>query len=178
MMSKPKQEQAPIRPLHLDKQEPELTPGTVAFALAAQNILNHSTQSSGQEQAIGRKVRVNLCEQAGTVIIAEHAGHLVKQSSVRMLERIDEYIALERGIRQKERHAEDQEHMEVIGHQVREMMVNAQLAIQHAAINKYAELVSRPLALEEGEADTVVIEEDPGLLGGLLGRRRVTRVAR
>ena len=81
-------------------------------------------------------------------------------------------------MREKPRHAEDQEHMAVIGHRAREMMVNAQLAIQNAAINKYAELVSRPLELKEGEGDTVVIEEDPGLLGALLGRKRTTRVAR
>jgi hypothetical protein len=153
-------------------------PGTAAFALAAQTILDRSRHPSGQEQAIGRKVRLNLCEQVGTVIIAEHAGHLVKQSAMRMEERIDEFIAFERALRAKERHAEDQEHIEVITHRVREMVVSAELALHNAAINKYAELVSRPLQLEEGEADTVVIEEEPGPLWGLVGRKRVTRVAR
>lgn len=133
------------------------------------SMLAKTNTPTWEERKLGERVRSDLAKQLGTAIKKEHGDYLAKMMSLNTIRSMDEYIAEEREIREKERHSEDQADMEAFCHVVREGAGNSFLAIRQAAVNQVETIVTTPLDLPEEQADEMIITQQPGFMQRLFG---------
>lgn len=167
-----------VRPLRIRPEGGDVPSGQAAFGLAARPILNNGGAPSAYQKAVAEKTRNNLTEQAGGAMLGAHAAHLTNQIEQFVLERIDESMEFDRSLRKKQRNKEDRVHMANVAHQFRELTISAHMAIYNASIDRFVEISRRSLEPEKEESETVIVEQDPGVLGRLFGSSRKTTVKR
>ncbi len=164
-------------PIRFEAPSAPDVPGTNAIVRAAHTQLQASWEPTREEQAINRRLRTDLVNQAGIAIKTQHAGQLSQTVSQHSLERFSEYINFERTILDQTRNDADQADLEAFCRILRTLEGNTLLAIRAAGIDQLEGIILNPLNPVHSEpTEEIIIERVPGFLGQLFGGQQVTRV--
>lgn len=153
-------------------------PGMGTSMVSVRGALSMSEPPKREIRAIAEKMQIDVAKQEGSAIKAAHGARLVHSISLQTMQRFDEFVAVDRSIRSKQRPEQDQADIEVFCHAVRQAQATSLLAIRQAAAQSIETIILTPLDPPEERGEQVIVEQTPGLMGRLFGGQKVTRITR
>jgi hypothetical protein len=151
-------------------------PAASALDKATHVTLPSSQASSKAEQYIIAKGKETLVLELVTAGVVAYAVQLNQALTLRSAQYFDQFIEVDRAIRDKPRAAVDQADVDVYNQTMRQLYASSSVAITKAGTDRIQEVANTSLKPPEEEKKRVRIIKEPGLLGRVLSGQTTTEV--